>query len=196
MQPYILILYYSKYGHTREMAHLIASGVMQAGLTAKVRTVPEIFPEVQLAAPAIPATGDIYCTLDDLAQCSGLALGSPTRFGNMAAPLKYFWDQTTALWLSGALHDKPASVFTSTGSQHGGQETTLLSMAIPLLHHGMLLMGLTNAHPALGNTRQGGTPYGASHVSGSRHDQQISEHEKQLCIEQGRRLTQLVGRLT
>ena len=195
MQPYILILYYSKYGHTRAMAHLIAEGVLQGGLTAKVRTVPEIYPAVQQAEAAIPAEGDIYCSLEDLAHCSGLALGSPTRFGNMAAPLKYFLDQTTALWLSGALHDKPASAFTSTGAMHSGQESTLLSMYLPLLHHGMLIVGLANSETALSNTTTGGTPYGVSHVSGARHDKTLSESEKQLCLAQGRRLAQIVNKI-
>lgn len=195
MQPYILILYYSKYGHTRDMAHLIAEGVVQGGLTAKIRTVPEIYPAVQQAEAAIPAKGDIYCSLEDLAHCSGLALGSPTRFGNMAAPLKYFLDQTTALWLSGALHDKPASVFTSTGAMHGGQESTLLSMYLPLLHHGMLLVGLPNSEAALSHTTTGGTPYGASHVSGARHDKTLSDAEKQLCRAQGKRLASIAMQL-
>ena len=195
MQNYILVLYYSKYGATRQMAHLIAEGIEEQGLAVKIRTVPEIFPAITEAAPSIPEQGDLYCTLDDLANCSGLALGSPTRFGNMASQMKYFWDQTTSLWLSGALQDKPACVFTATGSMHGGQESTLLTMYPPLLHHGMMILGLTNAEAALSNTRTGGTPYGASHVSGPKHDQQISADEKKLCIAQGGRLAKLVKKL-
>jgi NAD(P)H dehydrogenase (quinone) len=195
MQCYILVLYYSKYGSTRELAHLIAEGIENTGCAVKIRTVPEIFPSVQHAEPSIPAEGDLYCSLQDLQNCAGLALGSPTRFGNMASQMKYFWDQTTSLWLSGALQDKPACVFTSTGSMHGGQETTLLSMYPPLLHHGMLIMGLSNAEPALSNTRTGGTPYGVSHVSGPRHDQGLSEDEKRLCVAQGERLAKLVQKI-
>lgn len=195
MQCYILVLYYSKYGSTREMAHLIAQGIQNQGINAKVRTVPEVFPAIAEAAASIPEQGDIYCTLDDLQNCAGLALGSPTRFGNMAAQMKYFWDQTTSLWLSGALHDKPACVFTATGAMHGGQESTLLSMYTPLLHHGMILMGLSNAEPALSNTKSGGTPYGATHVSGPQHDQALSHDEKRLCIAQGERLAKLVQKL-
>ncbi|ENW87156.1 MULTISPECIES: NAD(P)H:quinone oxidoreductase [Acinetobacter] len=195
MQPYVLVLYYSKYGSTREMAHLIANGVEAAGVAVKIRTVANIAAVVKTAEPSIPAEGDIYCSLDDLANCAGLALGSPTRFGNMASEMKFFWDQTTSLWLSGALHDKPACVFTSSGSQHGGQESTLLTMLPPLFHHGMMIMGLSNAHPALSNTKTGGTPYGASHVSGPRHDQSLSQDEKKLCEAQGLRLADVVKKL-
>ncbi|WEV48582.1 NAD(P)H:quinone oxidoreductase [Acinetobacter sp. ESL0695] len=195
MQPYILVLYYSKYGTTKHMAHLIADGIERTGMATKIRTVPNISTVVNVAAPSVPDEGDIYCTLEDLEECAGLALGSPTRFGNMASEMKYFWDQTTSLWLSGALHNKPACVFTASGSMHGGQESTLLSMYIPLLHHGMMILGLTNATPALSNTKTGGTPYGATHVSGTRHDQPISEDEKQLCITQGERLAQVTLKL-
>ncbi len=195
MSSYVLVLYYSKYGSTREMAHLIAEGVEQTGLTVKIRTVPQLATVVTQAAMSIPIEGDIYCSLDDLAQCAGLAMGSPTRFGNMASELKYFLDQTTSLWLSGALHNKPACVFSASGSMHGGQESTLLSMMLPLLHHGMLLLGLSNAEPALSNTQTGGTPYGASHVSGPRHDLALSADEKKLAIAQGRRLGQMVQQL-
>lgn len=195
MQPYILVLYYSKYGSTREMAHLIAQGVEAQGVQVKIRTVPEISPVVTTAEPSIPAQGDIYCSLQDLQDCAGLALGSPTRFGNMASQMKYFWDQTTSLWLSGALHDKPACVFTATGSMHGGQESTLLSMYLPLLHHGMLLLGLKNSEATLSNTKSGGTPYGVSHVSGPRHDQSISQEEKHLAVAQGERLAEIVKKL-
>lgn len=195
MQPYILVLYYSKYGSTKEMAHLIADGAESAGMQVKIRTVPNIAAVVTEAAPSIPDEGDIYCTLEDLANCSGLALGSPTRFGNMASEMKYFLDQTTSLWLNGALHGKPACVFTASGSMHGGQESTLLSMLPPLFHHGMMIMGLSNAVPALSNTKSGGTPYGASHVSGPRHDLSLSQDEKILCASQGQRLGELVKKL-
>lgn len=195
MPNYVLVLYYSKSGATREMAHLIAQGIEDQGMTARIRTVPEISAVVTVAAASIPDEGDIYCSLDDLAHCAGLAVGSPTRFGNMAAPLKYFWDQTTSLWLSGALHNKPACVFTSSGSMHGGQESTLLTMLPPLFHHGMIIMGLNNAHPALSNTKTGGTPYGASHVSGNRHENTLSQDEKILCQAQGQRLAQLAQAL-
>ena len=184
MQPYILILYYSKYGATREMAHLIANGVEAKGMQVKIRTVPAISTVIEQTAPCIPAEGDIYCTLEDLQNCAGLALGSPTRFGNMASELKYFLDQTTSLWLNGALHGKPACVFTSSGAMHSGQESTLLTMLPPLFHHGMMIMGLNNSHPALSNTKTGGTPYGVSHVSGARGDQAISQDEHSLCLVQ------------
>ena len=166
MQPYVLVLYYSKYGSTQQMAHLIANGIEAQGIATKIRTAPNLTTTV--SEPAVPDTGDVYCTLDDLAGCSGLAVGSPTRFGNMASEMKYFWDQTTSLWLNGALHDKPACVFTASGSMHGGQESTLLSMLNPLFHHGMMILGLPNSLPALSNTKTGGTPYGASEAMGKR----------------------------
>ena len=195
MQAYILVLYYSKYGSTRDMAHLIANGIEATGMNVKIRTVPQLATVVTEAAPSIPAEGDIYCTLDELANCSGLALGSPTRFGNRASEMKYFWDQTTSLWLSGALHNKPACVFSSSGSMHGGQESTLLSMLPPLFHHGMMIIGLSNDHPALSNTKSGGTPYGATHVSGPRHDQGLTQEEKDLCFAQGKRLGEIALKL-
>ena len=195
MQTYVLVLYYSKYGSTKDMAHLIANGIESSGVAVKIRTVPNLSTMLQPAIASIPEEGDIYCSLEDLAHCSGLALGSPTRFGNMASEMKYFWDQTTSLWLNGALHQKPAAVFTSSGSMHGGQESTLLSMLLPLFHHGMMIMGLPNANPALSNTKSGGTPYGASHVSGARHDLNLSQDEKVLCEEQGRRLGEVVKKL-
>ena len=195
MQNYVLVLYYSKYGSTKEMANLIANGIEATGIAVKIRTVPQISTVVKQAEASIPEDGDIYCSLDDLAKCSGLALGSPTRFGNMASEMKYFWDQTTSLWLNGALHDKPACVFTASGSMHGGQESTLLSMLPPLFHHGMMVMGLSNSNPALSNTKSGGTPYGASHVSGPRHDLGLSQDEKSLCYDQGRRLGDIVKKL-
>ena len=186
--PYILVLYYSRQGATREMARLIARGIESTGLSARLRTVPAISADCEQTAPEIPDAGDIYATLDDLAGCSGLLLGSPTRFGNMAAPLKYFLDGTTPLWLNGALIDKPAAAFTSTGSLHGGQESTLLSMMLPLLHHGMVLVGLPYAEPTLLNTRTGGTPYGASHWAGGDGQQPISPDEAALCQALGRRV--------
>lgn len=195
MQPYVLVLYYSKYGATKEMAHLIADGIETAGVDVKIRTVANISTVVTQAEASIPEEGDIYCTLEDLQSCAGLALGSPTRFGNMASEMKYFLDQTTSLWLNGALHNKPACVFSSSGSMHGGQESTLLTMLPPLFHHGMMILGLTNAHPALSNTKTGGTPYGATHVSGPRHDLGLSQDEKLLCQEQGKRLGEVVKKL-
>lgn len=195
MQSYVLVLYYSKYGATKEMAHLIADGIETAGVDVKIRTVANISTVVTQAEASIPEEGDIYCTLEDLQSCAGLALGSPTRFGNMASEMKYFLDQTTSLWLNGALHNKPACVFSSSGSMHGGQESTLLTMLPPLFHHGMMILGLTNAHPALSNTKTGGTPYGATHVSGPRHDLGLSQDEKLLCQEQGKRLGEVVKKL-
>lgn len=186
--PYILILYYSRHGATHEMARLVARGVEAAGLTARLRTVPAVSADCEATAPDIPETGDLYATLDDLSGCAGLVLGSPTRFGNMAAPLKYFLDGTTALWLNGALIDKPAAVFTSTGSLHGGQESTLLSMMLPLMHHGMVLLGLPYAEPALLATQSGGTPYGASHWAGGDGARAITPDEAQLCQALGRRV--------
>lgn len=195
MQSYILVLYYSKTGATKKMAHLIADGIESMGITAKIRTVPAITSVTQTLENSIPDTGDLYCSLDDLANCAGLAMGSPTRFGNMASELKYFWDSTTALWLNGALHDKPACVFTSSGAMHGGNEMTLMTMFPPLLHHGMMILGLSNQNPALSHTKTGGTPYGASHISGAQHQNDISEDEKKLCIEQGKRLAMMVKKL-
>lgn len=185
---YVLVLYYSRQGATREMARLIARGIESTGLSARLRTVPAISADHESSAPDIPERGDLYATLDDLAGCAGVIMGSPTRFGNMAAPLKYFLDGTTALWLNGALIDKPAAVFTSTGSLHGGQESTLLTMMMPLLHHGMVLVGLPYAEPALVNTRTGGTPYGASHWAGSDGVQAISGDEATLCQALGKRV--------
>ncbi|TCM70751.1 NAD(P)H dehydrogenase (quinone) [Acinetobacter calcoaceticus] len=195
MSAYILVLYYSKYGSVKQMAQRIANGIESTGMAVKIRTVPNLSTVVKEAAPSIPEQGDLYCTLEDLENCAGLALGSPTRFGNMASEMKYFWDQSTSLWLNGALHNKPACVFTASGSMHGGQESTLLSMLPPLFHHGMMIMGLTNADAALSNTKTGGTPYGASHVSGPRHDQALSPDEILLCEAQGKRLAEVVLKL-
>lgn len=188
---YVLILYYSRHGSIRKMASQIALGVESGGMTAKLRTVPGISTVVETSADSIPEYGDPYVCLEDLSGCSGLALGSPTRFGNMAAAMKYFLDSTSPLWLSGEISGKPATVFTSSSTQHGGQESTLLSMMLPLLHHGMIIMGIPYTEPALNETRTGGTPYGVSHVAGVNNDQAISRHEKQLCLAVGKRLAKL-----
>lgn len=187
-QPYILVLYYSRHGATSEMARHIARGIELAGMEARLRTVPAISTECEAVAPDIPASGALYATLDDLRHCAGLVLGSPTRFGNMAAPLKYFLDGTSSLWLGGELVGKPAGVFTSTASLHGGQETTLLSMMLPLMHHGMLVMGLPYSESALLETRGGGTPYGASHHAGTDGKRELDPHEIALCRALGQRL--------
>jgi NAD(P)H dehydrogenase (quinone) len=190
----ILILYVSRHGMTAQMANQIARGVESvAGAEAVIRTVPDVSTVCEQTAPLIPAEGAVYATLDDLKNCDGLAMGSPTHFGNMAAPLKYFLDGTTALWFSGALVGKPAAVFTSTGSMHGGQESTLLSMMLPLLHHGMMILGLPYTENALRETTTGGTPYGASHVAMG--DEGLSDHEKNLCRALGARLAQTATRL-
>lgn len=188
--PYILVLYYSRHGATAEMARQIARGVEASGLEARLRCVPAVSTECEAVAPSIPEQGVVYASLDDLKNCAGLALGSPTRFGNMAAPLKYFLDGTSSLWLSGDLVGKPAGVFTSTASLHGGQESTLLSMLLPLLHHGMLITGLPYSESALVETQGGGTPYGASHHAGADGKRALDEHEKTLCRALGKRLGQ------
>ena len=194
--PEILVLYYSHRGAVREMARLLARGIEQVpGARARLRTVPQVSGVTTVAQPAVPDAGAPYCELADLEQCAGLALGSPTRFGNMAAPMKHFWDGTGALWLKGALAGKPAAVFTSTSSLHGGQETTLLSMMLPLMHHGMIIVGLPYTAPELSTTATGGTPYGASHVAGSASDRPVSDDEKTLCIALGRRLAELALKL-
>lgn len=193
--PYILVLYYSRHGATGEMARHIARGVELGGLEARLRTVPSISTECQQVAPEIPAEGALYASLDDLQHCAGLAMGSPTRFGNMAAPLKYFLDGTSSLWLTGGLTGKPAGVFTSTASLHGGQESTLLSMLLPLLHHGMLICGLPYSEAALLNTRGGGTPYGASHHAGSDGKRALDDDEIALCRALGLRLAKLAQQL-
>jgi len=183
----ILVLYYSRHGAVRDMALQLARGVEKAGLMARLRTVPPVAATTQTAAPPVPADGAPYAGLDDLRACAGLALGSPAYFGNMAAPLKHFLDTTTPLWLTGALVGKPAAVFTASSSQHGGQETTLVSMMLPLLHHGMLLLGLPYTEAALNHTATGGTPYGASHVAGSDR-RPLSADEITLCQALGERL--------
>jgi NAD(P)H dehydrogenase (quinone) len=191
----ILVLYYSRHGATAEVARHIARGVESVqGVTARLRTVPAVSTNTTATEPAVPPTGAPYATYDDLAQCDGLALGSPTRFGNMAAPLKYFLDGTSSLWLNGALDRKPAAVFTSTSSMHGGQESTLLTMMVPLLHHGMYLVGLPYTAPALNRTRTGGSPYGASHLAVQGAGQpKLSEDERELAQLLGRRLAEVAA---
>ncbi len=185
----ILVLYYSHSGSVKEMAQMIARGVDQvAGAKARLRTVPKVSTVCEATEASVPDSGAPYAELKDLQECVGLALGSPTRFGNMAAPMKYFWDGTGALWQQGALIGKPAAVFTSTASMHGGQETTLTSMMLPLLHHGMLLLGIPYSEPALSSTHSGGTPYGASHHAGPGSDKPLSDDEKKLCVALGTRL--------
>jgi len=192
----VLVLYYTQGGSVRRMAELIAEGIERVpGASARLRTVPKVAATTTIAEPSIPDAGAPYCELRDLEECTGLALGSPTRFGNMAAAMKHFLDGTASLWMSGALVGKPACVFTSAASLHGGQETTLLSMMLPLLHHGMLIMGLPYTHAELLATRTGGTPYGASHFAGAADDQPVSDAERALCIAQGKRLAEVAMRL-
>jgi len=197
MQPYILVLYYTRTGGTANLARHIARGAQASGaFGVRVRTVPPVVTAVEQTLPPVPDAGAIYCTKDDLAGCSALALGSPTRFGNMAAPLKHFLDGTVDLWIGQQLTGKPAAVFCSTGSMHGGQESTLLSMMVPLLHHGMLLVGIPFSEAALNTTRSGGTPYGASHVSGTRGDAALSPDEMELAEALGHRLADVTARLS
>lgn len=192
----LLVLYYSRSGNTAAMARLIARGIDEVeGMAARIRTVPPVSAETESSAPPVPADGPPYATRADLAECAGLALGSPTRFGNMAAPLKYFLDGTGNEWLSGTLAGKPACVFTSTATLHGGQEATLLSMMVPLLHHGMVILGLPYTEPRLTDTDSGGTPYGPSHRAGPEADRALTDAEKELCRAQGRRLAELARRL-
>ncbi len=193
---YVLVLYCSQRGATRKMAELIAQGVEQSSkLEARLRTVPTVSPDNKASEPPVPESGPVYCTEDDLRDCAGLALGSPTRFGNMAAALKHFLDGTGALWVSGSLINKPFVTFTSTASMHGGQETTLLTMAIPMLHHGMIYCGIPYSEAALAATSTGGTPYGASHLAGSDNLNEISSDERDLCIALGKRLSTLIVKL-
>ncbi|OYW38611.1 MAG: NAD(P)H:quinone oxidoreductase, type IV [Hydrogenophilales bacterium 12-61-10] len=191
----ILVLYYSAHGSVREMAQLVARGVNQTGAVARLRSVPPVAPRTQVAEPLVPEEGAPYVELADLQQCAGLALGSPTRFGNMAAPLKYFLDTTGALWAQGALVGKPAAVFTSTASLHGGQETTLTSMMTPLLHHGMLILGLPYTLAEVNHTASGGTPYGASHWAGPGDDKPLTDDERSLCMALGKRLAETALKL-
>lgn len=190
--PFVLVLFYSHHGAVADMARQIARGVESIdGIEARLRTVPKVSAVSEATQPEVPAEGAVYCTHEDLRECSALALGSPTRFGNMAAPLKYFLDSTSAQWLSGSLVNKPAAAFTSTSSLHGGQEATLLSMLLPLLHHGMLFCGLPYTEGALTSTTSGGTPYGVSHLAGADSDLPLSAEEIILCRAQGSRLARL-----
>lgn len=193
-KPYILVLYYSTHGACRALARSIADGVERAGIEARLRTVPSVSPDTEASKPEIPDDGDLYCSNDDLKNCSGLIMGSPTRFGNMAAALKYFLDGTSAEWLNGSLIGKPAGVFTSSNSMHGGQETTLMSMMLPLLHHGMLICGVPYSETSLHETRLGGTPYGPSHVA-MNAGPELSEEEHQICIAFGFRLADIAKKL-
>ncbi|MEW6131897.1 MAG: NAD(P)H:quinone oxidoreductase [Pseudomonadota bacterium] len=193
----ILVLYYSQDGSVADMARLIARGIESVpSAAARIRTVPRVAPRTETAEPPVPPEGAPYAELRDFEECAGLALGSPTRFGNMAAALKYFLDGTGGLWMQGTLAGKPACVFTSTASQHGGQETTLISMMLPLMHHGMILLGLPYTLAELNTTASGGTPYGASHVAGPRDDRPLSDEERKLCIAQGRRLAEVALKLS
>lgn len=189
--PYILVLYYSRNGHVKMLADQLALGIESAGMEARLRTVPAVSTVCEATEESIPASGDIYCSDDDLSNCAGLLLGSPTRFGNMAAPLKYFLDGTAGLWMNGALINKPAGAFTSTSSLHGGQESTLLTMMVPLLHQGMVCAGVPYSEAALSATKSGGTPYGATHVEGDN----LSAEEIQICQAQGKRIAVLATKL-
>jgi NAD(P)H dehydrogenase (quinone) len=193
----ILVLYYSQGGAVRDMAQLIARGVESVpGVKARLRTVPKVSANCEATESDIPSNGAPYADLADLEACAGIALGSPTRFGNMAAPMKYFLDGTAGLWLKGALIGKPAAVFTSSGSMHGGNESTLLTMMLPLMHHGMLIMGLPYSEPMLSSTQSGGTPYGASHIGGAMDDKPITEDERKLCMALGKRLAETALKLS
>lgn len=195
--PYVLVLFYSRTGQTAELASQIGRGVARvAGIEARLRSVPPVSPDTEASLPAVPDNGAPYASKSDLAHCAGLAIGSPTRFGNMAAPLKHFLDSTGDLWLSGTLEGKPAGAFTSTGSLHGGQETTLMTMMMPLLHHGMVVCGLPYSEKSLGETTTGGTPYGPSHWAGTGEQQPLSSHEKNLCQAFGERLARLALKLS
>jgi NAD(P)H dehydrogenase (quinone) len=192
----ILVLYYSRYGAVKQMAQHIARGIESVpDVQARIRTVPPVSPTYDANAPFVPDTGAPYATLEDLKECDGLALGSPTRFGNMAAPLKYFLDTASGLWLSGSLVNKPAVVFSSTSSLHGGQETTLLSMMLPLFHLGFMVLGIPYTEPDLNTTSSGGTPYGATHVAGLDGKKPISEEEQRLCFAMGKRLAAITSKL-
>jgi NAD(P)H dehydrogenase (quinone) len=202
MIPYILILYYSRYGATQEMALQIALGVEQVGvgndagkIEARLRTVPAVSPVTEKTEPSVPAAGAVYCSDDDLKHCAGLILGSPTRFGNMAAPLKYFLDNTGSNWSNGDLIDKPAAVFTSTSTLHGGQESTLLSMMLPLMHQGMIITGIPYSEPSLSKTKTGGTPYGASHLAAGQNAALLSDDEITLCQALGKRVATIALKL-
>jgi NAD(P)H dehydrogenase (quinone) len=194
--PYILVLYYSRYGAVAKMAQLIARGIESVdGIEARIRTVPAVSSVVEASEPEVPSEGAVYCSETDFSECSGLALGSPTRFGNMAGAMKQFLDSTGAQWMSGSMIGKPAGVFTSTSSLHGGQESTLLSMQIPLMHHGMLIAGIPYSEAQLSSTTTGGTPYGPSHLAGADGNNPISEEEAELCQAFGKRLAELALKL-
>jgi len=194
--PYVLVLYYSRYGATAKMAEHVARGIDGvAGMEARIRTVPPVSPMTEATEDAIPNEGPPYATLDDLKECAGLVVGSPTRFGNMAAPLKYFLDTTGGIWQSGSLIGKPAGFFTSTASLHGGQETTLLSMMLPFIHHGAIIVGLPYSETDLFTTTVGGTPYGPSHLAGSQSDLPTTSVEKGLCVALGKRIATLALKL-
>ncbi len=194
MSDYILVLYYSRSGATKNLAMEIAYGAEQAGVEARLRTVPPVSITCEAIEPEVPDSGDVYCSEEDLRNCAGLIIGSPTRFGNMAAPLKYFIDGTANEWINGDLIGKPAGAFTSTGSMHGGQESTLLSMMLPLLHHGMLVAGVPYSEQALHDTRSGGSPYGPTHTALG-NNTQLSDDEVALCQAFGRRIARLAQRL-
>lgn len=195
-QPYVLVLYYSRHGKVEKMAQHIARGVERVtGMEARIRTVPAVSPDIQASLPAVPTEGAVYCSQDDLKNCAGLIMGSPVRFGNMAAPLKYFLDGTSPLWLTGALINKPAAVFTSSSSLHGGQESTLLTMMLPLIHHGMIYCGIPYSESGLMQTTSGGTPYGASHWAGVNNDNKTTEEELQLCQALGQRVATIAKQL-
>lgn len=193
---YILVLYYSRYGAVKQLAQHIARGVEAAGMEARLRTVPAVSPNTEATEPAIPDSGAPYVTLEDLKNCAGLALGSPTRFGNMAAPMKYFLDTASGLWLGGDCVGKPAAVFTSTSSMHGGQESTLISMMLPLFHLGFMLLGIPYTEEDLNKTRSGGTPYGATHVAGTDGKLPLTEEEQRLCLALGKRLAETAVKLS
>jgi NAD(P)H dehydrogenase (quinone) len=192
----VLVLYYSRNGAVKQMAQYVARGIESvAGVEARVRTVPAISSNTEATEPAVPVTGAPYATLDDLRECDGIAMGSPTRFGNMAAPLKYFIDSASSVWLAGSLVDKPAAVFSSTSSLHGGQESTLLSMMLPLMHLGCIVLGIPYSENDLHTTSSGGTPYGATHVAGTDGKNDITEEEQRLCFAMGKRLAEIAATL-
>lgn len=192
----LLVLYYSRYGAVKQLAQHVARGIESvSGVEASIRTVPPVSPTTQATQPSVPDSGAPYVTLDDLKNCDGLALGSPTRFGNMAAPMKYFLDTTSSLWLSGNLVNKPAAVFSSTSSLHGGQETTLISMMLPLIHLGFVIVGIPYTEPDLNTTASGGTPYGATHVTGPDGKKPVTEEEQRICFAMGKRLAEIAVKL-
>ncbi len=192
----ILVLYYSRHGAVKQLAQHIARGVESVdGMEARIRTVPPVSPNTEATEPAVPESGAPYATLDDLKNCAGLALGSPTRFGNMAAPMKYFLDTASSVWLSGSTVNKPAAVFTSTSTMHGGQETTLVSMMLPLFHLGFVLLGIPYTEPDLNTSQSGGSPYGATHFAGADGKQPITEEEQRLCFALGKRLAETAKKL-